>query len=517
MDNLTRRGFLHGTAAAGLAAPALTGLLYSKSAAAAIGDTLDIAYFVPLPAWDPTTGLSSVNPTLQSIYKSVFDQYIDQNPDLSFKPGLLTEWGWNADKTKVHMKVRDDALWHDGKPVTAEDIAWNLRRVAKPETGNPVAAITWSTLDNLTVNGNEISGDVKQFAADIFKWMAFLTAYVLPPHHYEAVGAEGFEKQPMGSGPYKMAEFQRGSFVRLQANADYWGGKPAFENVVFHFITDPAARVAAIESGRADLTLAIPFEEFDRLKQKPDLTGVTTPVSDIAMIFFNDVGPMADANVRKAAVHAVNKDAIVKALLRGYGVPISTLDAPEYEAFDASISVPYDPEMAKALLAKSGYSRDKPVKFKIQTTRGYMPKDYEVIQAIVGMWRKVGIEAEIEVYEVAKHFELRARDELAPAAFYNWGNSIGDPNTSIGHAMFGPSPHSVWDTDDLDGMIGPLWAEKDEAARIAGWKKVSRYIAENAYVLPLYQQVQPVIHKAELEFTPYVANFILPATMKPKG
>jgi peptide/nickel transport system substrate-binding protein len=173
--------------------------------------------------------------------------------------------------------------------------------------------------------------------------------------------------------------------------------------------------------------------------------------------------------------------------------------------------------MAKALLAKSGFSRDNPVRFKIQTTRGYMPKDYEVIQAIVGMWRKVGIEAEIEVYEVAKHFELRAQDQLAPAAFYNWGNSIGDPNTSIGHAMFGPSPHSVWDTEDLDGMIGPLWAEKDEAARIAGWKKVSRYIADNAYVLPLYQQVQPVIHKSELNFTPYVANFILPATMSAKG
>ena len=66
----------------------------------------------------------------------------------------------------------------------------------------------------------------------------------------------------------------------------------------------------------------------------------------------------------------------------------------------------------------------------IQTTRGFKPKDYEMIQAIVGMWRKVGIEAEIEVYEIAKHYELRAADQLAPAAFYNWGNSIGDPSTS---------------------------------------------------------------------------------------
>jgi peptide/nickel transport system substrate-binding protein len=244
---------------------------------------------------------------------------------------------------------------------------------------------------------------------------------------------------------------------------------------------------------------------------------VATPVSDIAMIFFTNVGPMLDENVRKAAVLSVDKQTIVKRLLRGYGVPLSTLEAPQYAAFDPSIKVPYDPKLAGELLAKSGYSPKKPVKFTIQTTRGYMPKDYEIIQAIVGMWRKVGIEANIEVYEIAKHFELRAQHKLAPAAFYNWGNSTGDPNDSTGHAMFSPSPHSGWKTKDVDDMIAPLWGEKDEAKRIAGWKKVSRYIAEHAYVLPLFQQVQPVLHKAELKFTPHVANYILPATMSRKS
>ncbi|MBT5623199.1 MAG: peptide ABC transporter substrate-binding protein, partial [Acidiferrobacteraceae bacterium] len=94
--------------------------------------------------------------------------------------------------------------------------------------------------------------------------------------------------------------------------------------------------------------------------------------------------------------------------------------------------------------------------------------------------------------------------------------SIGDPNDSTGFAMFGPSPHSTWDTDDLDAMIGPLWGEKDEAKRIAGWKAVDKYIAKNAYVLPLYQQVQPVIYRSNLDFTPHVANYVLPFTTKPK-
>jgi peptide/nickel transport system substrate-binding protein len=226
---------------------------------------------------------------------------------------------------------------------------------------------------------------------------------------------------------------------------------------------------------------------------------------------------MLDANVRKAAAHAIDKQAIVDRLLRGYGVPIDTLEAPQYAAFDETIKVAHDPALAAKLLADSGFSKDNPVKFTIQTTRGFKPKDYEMIQAIVGMWRDVGIDATIEIYEIAKHYELRAGDTLAPAAFYNWGNSIGDPSTSTGFAMFGPSPHSTWDTDDLDAMIGPLWAEPDEDKRIAGYKAVDKYIAENAYVIPLLQYVQPIIYRDGLEVTPHVANFLLPQLVKPVG
>ena len=141
---------------------------------------------------------------------------------------------------------------------------------------------------------------------------------------------------------------------------------------------------------------------------------------------------MLDKNVRLAANYAIDKQAIVQRLLRGYGVPIDTLEAPEYAAYDPSIKVGYDPDKAAKLMQAAGYSPEKPVKITIQTTRGFKPKDYEMIQAIVGMWRKVGIEADIEVYEIAKHFELRAAHKLAPLAFYNWGNAIGDPTTSTG-------------------------------------------------------------------------------------
>ena len=95
----------------------IAGLLAGRvSVEAAVPGTLTIAYNVTVPSFDPTTGPSAVNPTIQAVYRSIFDQYVGQKPDLSFEPGLLTAWGWSDDKTKAWMEVRDGVTWHDGSP-----------------------------------------------------------------------------------------------------------------------------------------------------------------------------------------------------------------------------------------------------------------------------------------------------------------------------------------------------------------------------------------------------------------
>ena len=506
MTKLSRRSMLQ------LSAASVAITAFAAPALAQDIDELVIAYNVNLPSWDPTVGPSAVNPTIQGIYQSVFDMFIHQNPDLTFGPGIITEWGWNDDRSQIFMNVREGVKWHDGSPLTPEDVVWSLERAGNPDTGNPIQFI-WGKIGNFAIDGNRITADVKEYEPTIFKWMSFLTGYVLPKAYYEEVGPEGFEAKPVGSGPYMVDRFERNAFVRLKANPDYWGGKPEFETVTIKFVTDAAARVAEIESGNAHVTLEMPYEEYDRLKGGSGISGTDKPISDIGMIFLNDVEVMTDPNVRMAAALAIDKKTIVDRLLSGYGVPIDTLQTPDYIAYDPSITVGYDPEKAKELLAASGYSTDNPVRFKIQTTRGFKPKDYEIIQAIVGLWRRVGIEAEIEVYEIAKHFELRAADTLAPAAFYNWGNAVGDPTTSTGFAMFGPSPHSVWDGQELLEMILPLWGEADEDKRIAGWKDVDRHIADNALVIPLIQYVQPILHVDGVKVTPHASGALLPHLM----
>ena len=185
---------------------------------------------------------------------------------------------------------------------------------------------------------------------------------MLPKTYYEEVGADGFEAAPIGTGPYMVEKFERNAFVRLKANENYWGGAPEFKSVTIKFVTDAASRVAEIESGNAHVTLEVPYEEFDRLKAKDGIEGVAEPISDIGMIFLHDIEAMTDPNVRMAAALAIDKKLIIDRLLSGYGVPIDTLQTPDYAAYDASINVGHDIEKAKALLAESGFSTDKPGK-----------------------------------------------------------------------------------------------------------------------------------------------------------
>ncbi len=387
MEAFSRRRFLQASGAGALSASPFGGLLYGCAAHAQSGSTLTIAYNTTLPSLDPTNSAKTSSPAVQSIFKAIFDQYIEQDPDLGFRPGALTKWGWNKDKSAIALTLRKGMQWHDGSPVTVEDLIWSLERAGDEKNGNPMLFM-WRKLGGFEAKGDTVTVKVTEFEPALLKWLGFLTAFILPKKAFTAAGSlAAWDANPVGSGPYRVEKFERDAYLRLKAFPGYWGPKPAFETVVFKFVPDPAARVAEIESGASDLTLEVPFEEFDRLIARPGLAGKASPMSDIAILFITDREPMLDRNVRLAAAHAIDKKALVTQLLRGYGRPLDTLQAPDYAAYDPSIKVRYDPALARQLLSKSGYSPAKAVRFTVQTTRGYKPKVYETVAAIVAMWK----------------------------------------------------------------------------------------------------------------------------------
>ena len=511
MKGFSRRRFLQASGSL-VAIPAATSFLFSGCSLQ--GGTLKIAHNVRLTSWDPTTGLSSLDATAQSFYKAVFDSLITQHPDLSLSPGIVTDWGWSNDGSKIHLSLREDAFWHDGSQVTPDDVVWSLERAGSLTSDNPMRFI-WSKITNFSISGNTVIADVKEYEPAIFKLMAYLTSYVLPKKAYTALGAEAWEKNPIGSGPYMLEKFEKNRFIRLKSFPQYWGPKPDFETVVIKMLPDAMDRVAELDSGDCDLAVNVPYEAFNRLSSSSKWEGQAYPIADVGMIFItNKEATMKDKNIRLAMHHAIDKQRLIDELLLGFGRPIDSMQVPGYDAYDPSIEIDFDLDRARSYLSKSGFSKKNPVKLTIQTTRGYRPKDYEMIEMIVDMWREIGVEANIEVYNRAEHLKLRGQHKLAPAAFFNWSNSIGDPFSSAGMAMLSTSPDSTFKSLELDRLIVPLLDESDERKRILGYKEVDQYIADECLVIPLVQYVQAVVHTKNIRFTPNNGGLILPQNVR---
>ena len=191
------------------------------------------------------------------------------------------------------------------------------------------------------------------------------------------------------------------------------------KTVTFQIIKDPSARVAAIQSGQADFTLNVPVREVQRFQSEGGLAAEIDPITRVILLQVRADLAFADKNVRLAAHHAVDKAALSKAFYGGAAVPLSVFATPGTPGYLPDFTFPYDPELAKQLLAKSGFGPDKPAKIGFATTNGQFPSDYDIARAIVQMWKQVGIDADLQVIEYAKYFELNRGAKLPEATLYS--------------------------------------------------------------------------------------------------
>src|SRR3984893_3541724 len=192
----------------------------------------------------------------------------------------------------------------------------------------------------------------------------------------------------------------------LERTDSSWGDKPKVKRIMWDIVKDASARVAAIQSGQVDITINVPVRDVERLKREAALTAEINPITRVILLQVrNDLG-FADANVRLAAHHAIDKAALSKAFYGGAAVPLSVVATPGTAAYLQDFKFEYSPDKTKAALAKSGYGPDKPAKIQLAATNGHFPGDYDIARAIAQMWKKVGIDANLEVIEYAKYFEL---------------------------------------------------------------------------------------------------------------
>ena len=510
--NISRRNAL--SLAGGTAALLGLGLPLRALAQAADAGRITVAYPADVPTWDPNA--RSLAP-VQSLYKCVFDQPLTQAPDLSLQPALLTDWTFSGDGLALDVTLRGGVTFHDGSPMTADDFRYTFferPHAAVPEGQRKLdTAFLWRKVSDIEVASPTKARMVfSEPMPSAVTWMHFLCSFVVPKAYMEKVGPEAFAASPIGTGPYRLVSYEQASRIELEGFADYWGGAPAIPKVTMDIVKDPTARVAAIESRRADAAIDVPIREADRLGKMAGLAATIEAVTDIMLLQLTATGGFADAKVRQAAHHAIDKGAINKAFFLGHAVPIEAPAARGTPGYPDDLAFGYDPQKAKALLAEAGFGPEAPVAITFYTTNGVFPNDFEMARAIAGMWKKVGIDAKVEAIEVSTYQEKLRAGTLPEATMYQWGNTTGDPELYAGYLLDPKSIFSAFKSEDLGAMIAPLLVEMDADQRNAGYRAVNKRAVEDGDTIGLMQAVKTIVHVDTLKVQAYANGWILPQT-----
>lgn len=468
---------------------------------------LRIAYPVDIPSWDPT---SVTFPAGQSIYKTVFDSPLHMGDGSKVEPALIREWRWiDQSAQKLQVVLQENAVFHDGTPVTAEDLEFTFDR-ARASKQIALGAMM-PTVAGIEVQGPKtavISFSKPTPAAP--KFLAFLSAYILPKAYFERVGPQGFLEKPVGAGPYRVVEYQRGSRIVLEAFDRYWRGVAPIRRVTIEIVTDPSARVAALESGRVDVALQVPVREINRLARVPGLSASVYPYDEIYILQMPSYTPeFRDLPVRRAMQLAIDKKGLSRAFYAGVAEPISVLASKGSPGDVPGFELPFSREQAIEELAKAGYGPDKPLAIKLFSTNGTFPSDYEMARAIAQMWTRVGITTTVEEVTVAKYLELSHSSKLTGVMLYSWANATADPENFAGRILDPRLRFSTWKAPELADRIDALVVETDEAKRMEGYRALNRSASENAWSLPVLQAVSTIAHKKNLNVVTHKTGYVL--------
>lgn len=488
------------------------GIVMSSTSAADAADVESVTIGWPsdVPSWDPNQRFV---PDAQPIFKLVFDQPLDQDPDLKLIGNLITKWELMPDGLSMPFEIRSDVKFHNGDPMTMEDIVYTFVERIKSGVKLDIAN-SWRTLKEIEVSSP--TKGVMKFSSPTPtapQWLAFLGSYVVPKKYLESVGQEEFAKKPVGTGPYKLVEHQMNSRIVLERNDAYFGVKPKIKRVTIDIIKDVSARTAAIQSGRVDLTVSLPVREAERLGKQEGLTSEINPFTRIVLLQVRNDLAFADKAVRLAAHHAIDKTALSKAFYSGAAVSLSVPATPGTPGYIEDYSFKYDPDLAKKLLEQAGYTADKPASFKLAATNGQFPSDFDIARALVQMWQKVGLKVELEQIEYSKYFELNRGGKLPEATLYSFDNATGDPEIFSGYLLNPKMPFGAWKGMEIGEKVLALFSEADYAKRIAGYKALAKEAVETGASVPLLQSVQTLVRKKNLNYVKYKNAWVLASRM----
>jgi peptide/nickel transport system substrate-binding protein len=414
------------------------------------------------------------------------EKLIEWSPDpASFEPRLATAWT-QLDDTTLQIKLRRGVKFANGEAFDAETAKFSLDKQVQVKDYvafmDMIARI--DVVDKYTIN-------VKTKYPTLLHMQGLAWgSYQYPPSYFNQVGADAFNQKPIGTGPYRLVEWVKDSHVTMEANGNYWGGRPPLDTIEFRTIPEAAARMAALETGEIDFMIDVPLDAVGRVERNSTLQLFSRPSLRLFSLRFSEVNdtPLRKAKVRQALLYAIDVDGLIKGLFQGRAVALrGQLLAPGYFGYDASRKpTPYDPERAKRLLAEAGNPDGFEITFKYPS--GRYAQDKEVGQAISTQLGKVGVRTKQVVLEGGTFITQLQTKQLNDMYL---GGNLPPPDA---HFMFLDSVsthyYSVYSDSKFDALYyrAGRTAKRDE--RIQLYKEILDVFDQDPPFRPLYQPLE---------------------------
>ncbi|MEJ1154901.1 ABC transporter substrate-binding protein [Microbacterium marmarense] len=433
-----------------------------------------------------------------NIYYNLFDQLTTLDADGNIMPSIATEWSANDDFTEWTFTLRDDIEFHDGTPLTSEDVAFTYTEVlATPDSDN---LGYMGMLES--VSAPDATTVVFELNSSFSPWPSITTAQsIVPAELYMELGSEEFAEAPVGSGAFTFVSRSRGVDYVLERNDDYWGDVTEVDTVTFQTVADEEARLNGVISGSLDVALISPNQVSSLEGSGAD--SVSRASNGATFLGINSTsGPLADEKIRLAVWHAINRDELVSAVLDGRAVPNDQIVAPNVTGYvDGSEGPAYDPAAAEALLAEAGY--DGTAIALEYATDGRIPMSSEVAQAIGGYLEAVGITVELVGMDQASLSNRIYGTVDMDGIFLNtWAPSTMDGDMPITN-MFAGGQNDYAQSPTTATLVEEQ-RMVDGADRIAVFDELASTNYAAAYLIPLYTPDADYAVTAGIDWTPRV-------------
>jgi len=444
------------------------------------------------------------------------------------EPALAQSWDVSPDGLVYTFHLRKGVKWQTTKnfkpsrEFNADDVIFSFDRQWKPD--NPYFKVTSDNhsyfndmnmpkimkslekVDDYTVRFT-LNVPNAPFIANLAMDFATIMSKEYADQMLKAGKPETVDQEPVGTGPFVFESYQKDAIIRYKANPSYWAGKPKIDSLVFAITPDNSVRYAKLKSGECSLMPYPNPADIAAMKQDPALKVLEQPGLNIGYLAFNtQKKPLDDKRVRQAINYAINKKAILDAVYLGIAIPAKNPIPPSMWSYnDAVKDYPYDPAMAKKLLAEAGLPNGFETDlWAIPVQRPYNPNGRRIAELMQADLAKVGIQAKVVSYEWGE-YRKRAQAGDHQMVQLGWTGDNGDPDnflyTLLGCAAAAPGGGNVakWCNKDFDDLVTEAQRTTDIAKRTELYKKAQVVFKEEAPWYTIAHAVQVVPMRKEVE------------------